>query len=335
MNPATPAISVLMTVHNAGRFLAPAVRSVLMQDWRDLELVLLDNAATDGALEALLATERDSRLRVVREEKNLGIAAGTNRAFAHARGRLIAIMDQDDVALPAKLSRQIAWLDAHPEAGGVASRTVLIDGEGREMGGDFTLHEPAEHRVFTAFSQAANFGSHLFRREVVAAFPRREEFPFSSDFDFVARAAERWPVAALPEVLFHYRVHPGQATRLHRAGQLAAEGVIRILTAVRRAGRPEPISEARQWLAGLDAAGPTGEIHRACARLCLSQGLAVPAAYHARRSVGAAPGLVTLAKGAWLCGWAMAMDARTAAQCARLFLTGPLRTFRLHPWPPR
>ena len=176
MNATAPTVSVVMTVHNAGRFLAPAVGSVLAQGWRDLELVLLDNASTDGALDALRTAERDPRLRVFHEEKNLGIAAGTNRALAHARGRFVAVMDQDDLALPAKLTRQVAWLEAHGEAGGVAARTALIDEAGKEIGGDFTLHEPAEYRAFTAFSQAANFGSHLFRREVLEAFPRREEF---------------------------------------------------------------------------------------------------------------------------------------------------------------
>jgi hypothetical protein len=335
MNTAAPAVSVLMTVHDAGRFLAPAVRSVLAQDWRDLELVLFDNASTDGALDALLATERDPRLRVIREGKNLGIAAGTNRALTHAHGRWIAIMDHDDIALPAKLTRQIAWLEAHPEAGGVASRTALIDADGVETGGDFTLHEPAEHRAFTAFSQAANFGSHLFRRELFETFPRREIFSFSSDFDFIARAIERWPVAALPEVLFHYRVHPGQTTQVRRCEQLGAEGVIRILTALRRSGRAEPFADAPAWQSEFLAAGDPAAIHQACARRCLDLGLAVTAAYHARRSVGAAPGAPGLARGLMLCARAMRIDIRNAAHCARLFLTGPLRTYRLRPWPPR
>lgn len=332
---AAPAVSVLMTVHDAGPFLEPAVRSVLTQEWRDLELVLIDNASQDDAVDRLCAGERDPRLRVFREPTNRGIAGGTNRAAAVARGRWIAVMDHDDIALPAKLARQVTWLEAHPEAGGVAARTELIDDTGRKIGGDFTLHEAGEHRTFTAFSQAANFGSHLFRRKVVEAFPRREEFPFNSDFDFVARVAERWPVAALPEVLFRYRVHPGQTTRVHRVEQLAAEGVIRILTALRRSGQAEPIERALAWQKELLATPEPASIQRACARLCLALDLAPLAAYHARRSIGATPGWSALAKGFPLCLRAMRTDRRHAALCARLFFRGPLRTYGLHPWPSR
>lgn len=335
MNLSAPAVSVLMIVHDAGPFLAPAVRSVLDQDWRDLELVLLDNASTDGAFDALVATEHDPRLRAVRAGRNLGIPAGTNLALTHARGRWIAVMDHDDIALPARLSRQIAWLDAHPRAGGVASRTALIDASGAEIGGDFTLHEPDEYRAFTAFSQAANFGSHLFRREVLEALPRRDEFLFSSDFDFIARVVERWPVAALPEVLFQYRVHARQTTRVWRAQQLAAEGVIRIFTALRRSGRCEPAGVAAEWQSGFLAAGDAAAIHRACAGRCLELQLPVLAAYQARRSVGAAPTAANMTSGLRLCAGAMRRDFRLAAHCARLFFTGPLRTYRLRPWPLR
>jgi len=335
MNPSHPAVSVVMLAHNAGRFLAPAVRSVLNQDWRDLELVLRDDASTDGAVAALQAAERDPRLRVLpAAAASLGIATGTNQAVAQARGRYVAVMDHDDLAHPAKLARQVAWLDAHPVAAGVACRTRLIDADGCERGGDFTLHTPEEHRVFTAYAQAANFGSHLFRREVVAGLPRRVEFPFSSDFDFIARANERGGIAALPEVLFDYRVHAGQTTATRRREQQAAECVIRCLTALRRAGRPEPLAAAPGWLARLGAAAP-GELYAVAVGLCLELDLPELATYHARRHVGAAGVGRGGPEGLALGARAMLRAGGRTLRCARLFFTGPLRTHGLRPWPPK
>jgi GT2 family glycosyltransferase len=314
-----------MTVHNAGRFLAPAVRSVLAQTRSDFELLILDNASTDGAVPALAAAGLDPRIALERAEGNLGIAAGTNRLAARARGRFVAVLDHDDELAPEKLARQVAWLEAHPAAGGVAARTELIDADGREVGGDFTLPDAAEYRVFTAYSQAANFGSHLFRREWFERFPRREAFPFSSDFDFVARVAEATDIGVIPETLFRYRVHGAQTTQQRRPEQVADEVVIRILTAHRRAGLAEPEESLPDWRRRLAAAEP-GLIWLRAARLCRELGLSALAAYHARRAAGAGYPLRALAAG---------LGTLRDPRAARLFFTGPLRTHGLHPWPPR
>ncbi len=320
-----PAVSVLMTVHNAGRFLAPAVRSVLAQTRSDFELLILDNASTDGAVPALAAAGLDPRIVLERAAGNLGIAAGTNRLAARARGRFVAVLDHDDELAPEKLARQVAWLEAHPAAGGVAARTELIDADGRGRVGDFTLPDAAEYRVFTAYSQAANFGSHLFRREWFERFPRREAFPFSSDFDFVARVAEATDIGVIPETLFRYRVHGAQTTQRRRPEQVADEVLIRILAARRRAGLAEPWAETSGWRTRLAAATP-GAIWLRAAALCRELGLPELASYHARRAAGAGSPIRALAT---------ALGSLRHPRAARLFFTGPLRTHGLHPWPPQ
>jgi glycosyltransferase involved in cell wall biosynthesis len=277
----------------------------------------------------------DLRIRHFRSDRNVGIPTAINQACAEIRGSFVAIMDQDDLALPTKVARQVAWLEANPELGAVASRTALIDAEGNEIGRDFTLHSSREHLAFTAFSQAACFGSHLFRRELVADFKRREEFPFSSDFDFIARIQEHWPVTALPEVLFRYRVHPGQTTQRRRLVQLADEGAIRILTALRRRGENEPLADVPVWQARLRAGASPAAIHRACAELCLQYRLPVLASYHSRRMLGAALTMGERLAGLRLWQRAALQPGAPAAECTRFFFRGPLKTLRLDPWPPR
>ncbi len=323
-----PLVSILMVVHDAGVWLVPAVRSVLSQTFADLELLILDNASSDGAVEALRAAVSDPRVSIERVDRNLGIPIGTNRLAACARGSFIGVLDQDDELQPEKLARQISWLEKRPALGGVACRTVLIDEAGRELGEDFTLPYANEYLTFTAYSQAANFGSHLFRREVLERWPRREEFPFSSDFDFVARAAEERQVDVLPEVLFRYRVHDGQVTRRRRLEQLVDEVLIRILTANRRALRPEPWEELPCWRSSVASKDP-GSTFLGAARLCARLDLPLLAAYHARRAVGAGRRVAA--------AFALAPALRGAGswRALRLFLTGPLRSHGLHPWPRR
>ncbi|HEU5077712.1 MAG TPA: glycosyltransferase [Opitutaceae bacterium] len=239
MDRSVPAVSIVMTVFNGGRFLASAARSVVAQTWKDWEMVILDNGSTDGSFQALEMDLRDERVRFIRREKNLGIAAGTNAAFAETRGRYVGVLDQDDMMLPEKLARQVAFLEEHRALSGVGARTEKIGEDDRSLGGEFTLHTKGEHRSFTQFSQAGIFGSYLFRRDTFERFPRRDAFPFSSDYDFVARVGDGGELEALPEVLFRYRIHANQTTARRRLDQIAAECAIRVLTARRRAGAEE------------------------------------------------------------------------------------------------
>ncbi len=332
MSASLPTVSVLMTTLNGGRYLAPAISSILGQTWRDLELVLVDNGSTDGAVDALIGASKDVRLRVFRQSHNLGIAQGTNFALAQSRGRLIAVIDHDDEALPERLARQVAWLEANPTHGGVAARTWLVDEAGRRLRPDFTLHTAEEHRIFTQFSQAANFGAHLFRREVVAAHPRRVVFPYSSDFDFISRVADSAPITALPEVLFHYRIHARQATQVHRCEQIAAECAVRLLTARRRAGQPEDLPSVAAWLtATSSAARDAAAVYRAwLANYHAASPLLT--IYHARKllSVARTPA------DAWTAirhAWPALSGASDRRRLHHLFLRGPLRAFHLRPWP--
>jgi glycosyltransferase involved in cell wall biosynthesis len=331
MSGVPPTVSVVMVVHNGGRFLRPAVDSVLRSMAVSLELVLIDNASTDQAVDALPA---DARLKIVRRPTNLGIPAGTNEGMCHVRGDFVAIVDQDDRVYPARFARQLAWLQAHADCVGVASRTVLIDEHDRRIGGDFTLHGPMEHREFTRFSPAACFGSHLWRREVIDLFPRRAEFPFSSDFDFVARVNDTRRVAALPEELFEYRVHPDQTTRRRRHEQVAAEIAIRLLTAQRRRGEAEAGPRVQEWLNDSLRLADVPAVYRAGLRVCRDFAEPELAVYHARRLLGVSRTAVDMRAAVATTVWALRIGShRSRPRLARLFLRGPLRTFHLNPWP--
>jgi glycosyltransferase involved in cell wall biosynthesis len=122
MNPATPAVSVLMSVHNGAPLVAEAVASILGQSDGDLELIVVDDGSTDATAELLAAVD-DPRLRPQRQART-GLTRALNRALAVARGPLVARLDADDVALPERLARQRAFLAAHPEVGllGTAAR---------------------------------------------------------------------------------------------------------------------------------------------------------------------------------------------------------------------
>src|SRR5262249_44526169 len=126
-----PLVSVVMPVYNGERFVVEAVRSILAQTFRDFECLVVDDGSTDRTPELLAAEQaRDPRLVVHRQPANLGFREALTTGCALARGELIARMDADDISLPTRLERQVAFLQTHPKVGVVGSAVQFLDDRG-------------------------------------------------------------------------------------------------------------------------------------------------------------------------------------------------------------
>ena len=319
-----------MVFHRETPFLRPAIESVLRQTFRDLELVLVDNG-TGLREEALGVLGADPRLRWVRLARNEGIPGGHNAGVQAARGEFIALLDHDDLALPQRLERQVAALRAEPGLGLVSSLAERIDEAGRVIEREFALVEAGEHFAYTQYAAPVVTPAFTGRREVFAGLPYRSEFRFSADFDFLARAAERWPMKAVPEVLLRYRWHGGQATQTHAREIERHRCVIRLLTARRRAERAEDLAGAMSELNRPEESA--SESCRRTAARCVAEGFYVLAAYHARRSfvlernAAAARAAVSLFARAIVA----ARNGVERARVARMFFHGPVKALKLQP----
>lgn len=322
-----PVVSVVMVFHRDTPFLRPAIASVLAQTLGDLELMLVDNG-TGLRPEALGELGSDLRLRWVRLASNVGIAAGHNAGVAAARGEYIALLDYDDIALPVRLERQVARLRADPLLGLVSSLADSIDERGEPRGREFALLEPREHRLYSQYAAPFFTPACMGRRELFRELPYREPFRFCADFDFVGRALERANSAVVPEVLLQYRRYPGQTT-VERAVQISAQCcIVRLLAARRRAGRPERLDE----LAAALVDNAPADMLQKCAQLCLEEGFAVLAAYHARRSVAEQRTLRRAARAMGIFVRAIRVaPAAERALVAKMFFTGPVRALGLRP----
>ncbi len=128
---AAPVVSVLMPTYNGERFLRPAIESILNQTFRDFELIVIDDGSRDQTAEILREfAARDNRILVLTNERNLGIAAATNRGLAAARGEFVALQDHDDISLPHRIQTELEFLHSHPEIALVGSAATLIDENG-------------------------------------------------------------------------------------------------------------------------------------------------------------------------------------------------------------
>lgn len=109
----SPLVSLLCVTYNQREFVTEAVRGMIAQDYPNIEIVVADDGSTDGTVELLreLAAETDRRVVVVAGE-HAGITANSNRGLAECRGTYVAVMGGDDIMLPEKISRQVAWMEA-------------------------------------------------------------------------------------------------------------------------------------------------------------------------------------------------------------------------------
>lgn len=207
---ATPALSVVMPVHNALPHLDEAVESILGQTFADFEFVILDDASTDGSSERLRYwTNRDPRIRLLRVPDNLGPVGSSNMVARAVKAHVVARMDADDVSYPERLSEQLQILREHEDVGVVGSLCDMIDSSGRKLRGP-EFWRLSRRSPFVPFAH----GSMTYRQEI---FDRiggyREECAYWEDQDLVVRMSEITKVVVIPRALYRVR-QSATSTRL-------------------------------------------------------------------------------------------------------------------------
>jgi glycosyltransferase involved in cell wall biosynthesis len=180
-------ISVLIPVHNVAPFVREAVGSITAQTYPHLEIIIVDDASTDGTWELLREmAQADRRIVLLRNAENKKIAYSLNRALSIARGRYIARMDGDDVAHLERIERQLSYLLEHPEVALAGVNTASIDADGVE----FARSEfPSDQHTIARCLTLTTLVSHnwLCRREVYEDLGGYREVAPVEDYDFLLR----------------------------------------------------------------------------------------------------------------------------------------------------
>jgi glycosyltransferase involved in cell wall biosynthesis len=214
-----------MPIHNCRTFVAEAVRSILSQSFTDYELIVIDDASTDGSADEV-RTFADSRIRIIQNERNVRVAGSLNNGLAIARGRYIARMDGDDISVPGRLAAQFAFMEANPDIG-VCGGWVTYFG----VGIPHVFRPPTAPLELAAFMLFQNPLCHptvMLRRSCLdsAALQYDTAFTFSEDYDLWTRLAPHTRLANLPSVLVHIRQHPSSVSREFAATMTAQTNVI-------------------------------------------------------------------------------------------------------------
>lgn len=204
-----PTVSVVMSVHNDATFLRQSIQSIRDQRFSDYEFIIVNDGSTDGSAEIIENFRDDDRLVVLTQE-NKGLAKSLNLALRRATGRYVARQDGDDVSHPARLARQVAFLDAFSDIALVGTGVSLVDDDGTPLR-DYvypTDHEDLRALLLSTFNPLPH-STIMFRRDAVMALGGYDEtFPKAQDYDLHLRLVEHQRIASIPEPLvsLRYRV---------------------------------------------------------------------------------------------------------------------------------
>ncbi len=212
---AAPAVSVIVCVYDGDDYVGAAIESALAQTYGDFELIAVDDGSTDGSSARIAAIE-DPRIRLVRQA-NAGAAGALATGIREARGRYVAVLDQDDLWLPENLARHVEWLESNPTVDLTFSWYRVIDSAGRPIGlrsqrhrGSIGFRDLLRDFVIGATSNV------VMRREAIErAGGIDASIARLYDLDLFLRVALLAPgnCVAVPEELMLYRRHSAQMSR--------------------------------------------------------------------------------------------------------------------------
>lgn len=237
------AVSVVLPLFNAERFLGEAVASILAQTFADFELLAIDDGSTDRSIEILYRYSSDARVRVF-QRSHRGQPAAMNFGCAVAQGKYIARMDADDISLAARFERQVEFLDRHPNIAILGTQLERIREDGTHI--DVT-NVPLEHAEIAANMQKYCCMFHptvMMRAEAVRSLGGyRTAFVAAEDHDLWLRASERFELANLPEILLKYRIHTQSLSFQKLEQQVIAAMAAEVSARLRRAGEHDSFDD--------------------------------------------------------------------------------------------
>lgn len=222
-----PRVSIIVPVYNGEKYLRESLDSILAQTYPNTEILVMDDASTDGTADILRFY--GDRVRVIRQPRNRGIYANANDGISIARGEYIAIYHADDVYAPTMVEREVEFLERYPEAGAAFSNMTFIGPTSQEFGrlelppevkGNRPLDFPIilnallRHTNHMLMCPTAMIRASVYRDVGVY---RQDRFRNTADMEMWLRIAQKYPVGILEERLLRYRhFHDSSSLRYHK-----------------------------------------------------------------------------------------------------------------------
>lgn len=206
-----PIVSVLMPVYNCEKYVFEAVQSILNQTFTNFELIIIDDCSTDSTVE-LIKGVSDKRIKLIEKPINTGYTDSLNMGILIAKGKYVARMDGDDIALSERFAKQVLFLEKNPD--------VILCGTAIRLLGEKTIwaHPSCndEIKIKLCYSTAFHHPTVMIKKEVLLVHNYNKDFEPAEDYELWTRLVFVGKVANLSEVLLEYRIHSNQISNSKR-----------------------------------------------------------------------------------------------------------------------
>ena len=205
----TPTVSVLMPIYKTKpTYLKATIQSILNQTFKDFEFLILDDCPSDTR-EDVVKSFKDERIIYTKNKENLGITPSRNKLVQMAKGQYLAVMDHDDISLPERFEKQVAFLQKHPRVGVVGCQYQMVP-NGRQSRLPIT-----DTDIKTGLMQDCMIlhPSSMIRACVLKKDPYKAEFSPSEDYALWCDLIDKTDFYNIPEILFHYHLHEANTSK--------------------------------------------------------------------------------------------------------------------------
>ena len=229
----TPLISIITPTYNRAAYIGATIESVLAQSYANWELIIVDDASTDGTekiVQNFIEKEKAAnggtgRISYIRQLQNVGIARNRNTGLEKAHGKYIAVLDSDDIWTDSnKLEKQVDFLEKENansparHCGIVGTWVKKIDPQGKELGDIvFATDDASIRKKILLRHQFAHSSVVFLRQAILDAGGYSSAYTIGDDYDLILSIGTKYSFANLPEFTTFYRIHPDNITKTKRA----------------------------------------------------------------------------------------------------------------------
>lgn len=219
-----PFISVVMPVYNTEKFVEEAVQSILNQTFQDFEFIIIDDGSTDRTPD-ILRSFTDPRIHLLFNGKNEGNYPARNRGCRLAKGKYIAVMDADDIALPERLEKQVEFMEQNPDILACGTAYRLMDRN--KVIVEATDWKDIRYILMKTFCMLhPTLLIRKNRMEQVGYY--KTESRYAEDYDLVLRLVRCGKIVNIPNILVNRRLHDEQISNMHKKDQNMYAGKIQL-----------------------------------------------------------------------------------------------------------
>lgn len=207
MNETLPLVSVIIPCYNAEKYVEQAVRSIMNQTYKNLEILITDDCSTDSSFEILQKlAEEDARIKLFKNEQNQKIVRTLNALVERANGKYIARMDADDISLPKRIEKQVCFMEAHPDIAICGTNAWHIDDNNRIFARSHLPCKNSDIQIFKFFLNPFYHPTVLCRKELLKNHRYDEKFLYAEDYELWLRVLTFFMGINLTDKLFCYRI---------------------------------------------------------------------------------------------------------------------------------